>query len=196
MKTTLRRSYELSEKMNECLRGIVIPSDDSSFIPTLFHNVAIEHQRSVAVLIDHQLYSSACSIVRSLFEAYVKGVWFYECAEEVHFTRLREDKFEKPFWQLVSEIDEAKGSDLSRSKQLYWRSLNSLTHTGAAQLKRRVNQDEIRQNYDDDFLKETLMFSDNYAFLACGELAKISGCTGAQAKFLAIAADRALTGEL
>lgn len=190
MQSAINSSYKLSEEINECLRGISIPGDEASLFSCLFHNIVIEHQRSITVLIEQKLYGSACALVRCLFEAHFKGMWFYECAKEVHFERLREDKFEKPFGQIISELEVIKGPSIAKPKKNYWKSLNSLTHSGPAQLKRRVRDNEIRSNYPENFLKETLVFSESYALISCGELAKISDNRDSQSRFIDIAKQR------
>lgn len=118
MQSAINSSYKLSKEINECLRGITIPGDEASLFSRLFHNIVIEHQRSITILMKQQLYGSACALVRCLFEAHFKGIWFYECAEEILFERLREDKFQKPFSKIISELEIIKGPSIENPKKL------------------------------------------------------------------------------
>ncbi len=187
MEQSIKLSYDLSVQLNKILEGVDINNIDKNLFPSLFHSTVIEHHRSIIVLIEKGLFSSASTLLRPLFEAYVKGLWFSECASEKDFDELREDKFNKMFKDLVSDIEIKKPLGLEKQKQLYWRVLNSLTHTGTAQLSRKISNDEIKNSHDTEFLKQTLNFSSNYALLSCGELARISGNSNTQSNFLSIA---------
>jgi hypothetical protein len=170
MKSNTDEAYQLSVDINKIHEGLKIPNDDKLFIPSLFHSTVIEHHRSIILLIERKLFSSACTLMRPLFEAYVKGLWFSHCAVEKDFNALRNDKFQKRFGLMITEIDEKKGSKLSEPKDHYWKTLNSFTHSGAALLGRKYNEDSITNNHDEDLLKSLLDFSANYALLSGCEI--------------------------
>jgi len=186
LNTVISASLQLSRDINHSLEGIQMGADDKSLFPSLFHSLVIEHHRSIVVLVENCLYSSASSLVRCLFEAYVKGLWFAKCAKESDFEQLREDSFNKDFYKLVKGIDKVSNNGLSTAKERYWPNLNSLTHGGTAQLCRRLNGDEITSNFDEVFIKSILKFSDSFALLACGELVEISRDANAQKAFCRI----------
>ena len=155
--------------------------------PVLFHSTVIEHHRSIILLAEKSLYSSASTLLRSLFEAYVKGLWFAKCAKDKDFNNLRNDKFNKPFGSLVSDIENNNPLGLGKQKYDYWNTRNSLTHTGKAQLSRKLSGHIIANSHDPEFVKQTLDFASNYAVLSCGELAGISKCSVMQGSFLTVA---------
>jgi hypothetical protein len=72
-------------------------------------------------------------------------------------------------------LDEKKGSKLAISKGYYWKTLNSFTHSGAALLGRKYNEDSITNSHDNDLLKCLLDFSATYALLAGCEISVCSG---------------------
>ncbi|BCV61607.1 DUF6988 family protein [Shewanella algae] len=143
MNESVKKAYDLSVAINSALEGVQIPNKDSHFLPTLFHSTVIEHHRSIVTLIDKSLHGSASALVRPLFESYVKGLWFSTCASQSDFNKLRKDKFEKKFGDLVSDIDKVNNNGLAKPKKNYWPTLNSLTHSGAAQLGRKYSGDKI-----------------------------------------------------
>lgn len=177
MKYSTEEAYQLSVDINKNHEGLEIPSDDKLFIPSLFHSTVIEHHRSIILLIERKLYSSACTLMRPLFEAYVQWLWFSHCATEKDFNALRKGKFQKTFGLMVTEIDGKKGSKLSIPKSRYWKTLNSFTHTGAALLGRKYNEDSITNSHDKELLKSLLEFSANYALLSGCEISMCSGNT-------------------
>ncbi|MEZ8968065.1 hypothetical protein FCV82_02075 [Vibrio breoganii] len=103
--TTIEKSFELSKDISKSLEGLTTSSDDKLLFPGLFHSLVIEHHRSIIVLCERQLYSSAASLIRPVFESYVKGLWFAEFAEESDFEKLRNDEFNKEFFKLVNALD-------------------------------------------------------------------------------------------
>lgn len=175
MKSHTDEAYQLSVDINKNLENIEIPSDDKFFIPSLFHSTVIEHHRSIILLIESKLFSSACTLVRPLFEAYVKGLWFSHCAKEKDFNALRKDKFQESFGLMITEVDKKTGSKLYVPKGHYWNKLNSFTHSGAALLSKKYNEDSITNNHDDELLKSLLDFSANYALLSGCEISVCSG---------------------
>lgn len=175
MKSSIDKAYQLSVDINKNHEGLKIPNDDKLFIPALFHSTVIEHHRSIVLLIERNMYSSACTLMRPLFEAYVKGLWFSHCAKEKDFNALRKGKFQRKFSLMVTEIDEKKGSELSIPKDRYWKALNSFTHSGAALLGRKYTEDSITNSHDDELLKNLLDFSTNYALLSGCEISLCSG---------------------
>jgi hypothetical protein len=58
---------------------------------------------------------------------------------------------------------EKKHEYLKTDKEHYWFNLNSFTHSGTAQLVRRIKDDNIVSNFDDKFIQQMLKFTDRYA---------------------------------
>ncbi len=174
MSIDVEKAYQLSVDINKCHEGLEISVDDGEFIPSLFHSTVIEHHRSIVLLVERKLYSSACILLRPLFEAYVKGLWFTHCAQDKDFAALRKDNFNKTFGVMVSEIDTVKGSKLATPKGHYWKTLNSFTHSGAALLGRKYNRDTITNSHDEELIESLLDFSANYALLSGIEVSMLS----------------------
>lgn len=174
MSIDVEKAYQLSVDINKCHEGLEISVDDGKFIPSLFHSTVIEHHRSIVLLVERKLYSSACTLLRPLFEAYVKGLWFTHCAQDKDFAALRKDKFNKTFGVMVSEIDTVEGSKLATPKGHYWKTLNSFTHSGAALLGRKYNRDTITNSHDEELIESLLDFSANYALLSGIEVSMLS----------------------
>jgi hypothetical protein len=181
-----KSAYELSFELNKILEGFSIDNNDNLLFPVLFHSTVIEHHRSIIVLAEKSLYSSASTLLRPLFEAYVKGLWFSKCAKDKDFDNLRNDKFQKTFGSLVSDIESNTPLGLGKQKSNYWNTLNSLTHTGTAQLSRKLSGDTITNSHNPEFVKQTLDFASNYAVLSCGEMVEISKSLSIQDRYLKV----------
>jgi len=183
---TIEKSLELSKGISKSLEGITTDADDKHLFPGLFHSLVIEHHRSIIVLCERQLYSSAASLIRCVFESYVKGLWFSEFAEKCDFDKLRNDAFNTNFFKLINALENKHNNGLKTAKELYWPNLNSLTHSGTAQLSRRIKGDEIVSNFDDEFIQQMLRFTNTYALLSFGQIAEMSCNDNAQKAFVAM----------
>ena len=187
MNNLIKTSYEIANTFDSSLNGIQFKKADKYLIPVLFHSMALEHHRAIICLIENHLIGSASSLLRCQFESYVKGLWFWNCGTEKDFELFRKDKFSLIFRKLVSDIEEKCEKGISKPKLEYWGTLNSLTHSGAEQLSRRIDGSHIGSNYGKGFSKDTLNFANNYALLSCGELAKLSGNPNTQKSVISIA---------
>ncbi len=182
----MNKSKESLLLLENALNNINLPRTNRVMIASSYYSICMEHYRSILSLIELRLYSSACALLRCLFESYVKGLWFYYCSEEKDIGLLRNDKFEKKFSVLVKDIESKKIKGLSTAKKNNWGTLNGLTHSGAGQISRRISGDNIGSNFDEDFIKDTISFANNYGLLVAGELALISDDKVAQAAVLEV----------
>jgi len=174
MSVELEKTKELAREIDKALSDTQLQKIDKEMIPSLFFSTAIEHHRSILLLVENRLYGSSSSLLRCLFESYVKGLWFSKCADEAAFEKLRKDKFEKPFGVLVKEIEGVDPKGLQKAKKNHWSVLNSLTHSGLHQLSRRVTEENITSNYDQPFIEDMVKMASTYGFLSCAEVAIIS----------------------
>lgn len=166
--------------LEEALNNIELPRTNKLMVTSAYYSICMEHYRSIVTLIELQLYSSAGALLRSLFESYVKGLWFYHCSTTNDIDLLRKDKFKKSFGTLVSEIEGKKGKGLSIAKKNLWQTLNGLTHSGAGQVSRRISDRAIGSNFDELFIEDLKKFTNSYGLLVAGELALISNDRNAQ----------------
>lgn len=176
----MEKSKKNLHLLEEALSNIKLPRTDKVMVASAYYSICMEHYRSILTLLELQLYSSAGALLRSLFESYVKGLWFYYCSNTEDISRLRNDKFEKQFGVLVSEIEGKIGKGLSTAKKNLWRALNGLTHSGAEQVSRRISDEAIGSNFDELFIEFVKNFTNDYGLAVASELALISNNRNAQ----------------
>jgi hypothetical protein len=137
----------------------------------------LEHQRAIVLLVAHKLYGSAFALSRVLFEAYVRGVWLRRCASEIDLQRFGDDRLEKVFHQLLSDIESLEGFEvnvLSDIKKRSWHVMNSFTHTGFRQVVRRQTEATIESTYSNEEVREVIDFSRAIGFLSAMEIALLA----------------------
>lgn len=158
-------------------------------VTSSYYSICMEHYRSILTLVDLKLYGSASSLLRCLFESYVKGLWFQYCGSVEDIELLRCDKFNKKFGALVTEIEASRHGNvtgLSAAKKYIWGTLNNFTHSGPAQIARRVHESNIEPNYTDAFVNDVISFSNNYGLLAALQLALLSNDEKVQKQVLEV----------
>lgn len=160
------------------IEGLDIPSSDRNRIAIgCLHQVA-EHQQAIALLVRHGLYGSAFSLVRPLFETYIRGVWLRNCASDVELAQFQAGKIEKTFAQLIDDVEALEGyavGVLSEVKQNSWVAMNDFTHGGFRQAVRRNTGDAITSNYAVAEVTEALNFSGAIGLLAATEVILTAG---------------------
>jgi len=136
--------------------------------------MAIEHQKSIILLIANKLYGSAFSLIRIQFEAYIRGVWFKYCADEREIEKYKNNKLDKKIGELIEDIEKNaegyEGGTLSKAKADGLKAMNSFTHTGFSQVVRRNTETTIEPNYDIGEIKEAINFTNFIGLLACLEI--------------------------
>lgn len=137
--------------------------------------VTIEHAQGIRFLLDKGAYPSAASLMRVVFETYIRAMWVWECADEKQAdTFINKDKVLSTegksihFKDLVKAVEKSHGlpAYLSEIQANVWSGLNSLTHGGNIQLARNFDGKTIRHCYDNELVNEVIEFSTMLTCLA------------------------------
>lgn len=161
-------SEELIQWLDSNIDGLDIPSNDRMRLAAGCLDVALEHQESIVLLTANSLFGSAAALVRSEFEAYVRGVWLLYCASDSEVEKFKKDELEKNFGQLINDIEKHEafnGGTLSHVKKTSWKAMNSFTHSGLYQIIRRNTENEIMPNYTDEELIDALDTANSFGIL-------------------------------
>ena len=164
----IHESEELIQWLDSNIDGLDIPSSDRMRLAAGCLDMALEHQKSIVLLIANSLFGSAAALVRSEFEAYVRGVWLLYCASDTEIEKFKKDKLEKNLGQLIEDIEKHEAFNvgtLSHVKETSWKAMNSFTHTGLYQIIRRNTANEIMPNYTDEELIDALNTANSFGIL-------------------------------
>jgi hypothetical protein len=155
----IREAEELIQWLDSNIDGLDLPANDRMRLAAGCLDMALEHQKSIVLLTANSLFGSAAALVRSEFEAYVRGVWLLYCASDLEIEKFKKDKLEKNIGQLIEDIEKHDAFNvgtLSHVKQTSWKAMNSFTHSGLYQIIRRNTASEITPNYTDAELIDAL----------------------------------------
>ncbi len=174
----IQKSEALIQWMDKRIDGLEISSDERSRISASCFDVALEHQKAIVLLIANKLVGSAFSLVRILFEAYIRGLWISKCATDKEIEDFKKNKLEKICDTLIHEIEQQDGFQdgiLSKAKAANWKAMNSYTHSGFFQSVRRNKEETIEPNYEEEEILEILGFSDAIGMLTALQIALMAG---------------------
>ncbi|MCW9032872.1 MAG: DUF5677 domain-containing protein [Rhodospirillales bacterium] len=130
--------------------------------------MAAEHHRSIIILIENELYGSAFSLVRPMFEATVKGIWLHNCATSNDIKRYKKAKTSSTFTELIrsiENIDVYNSGLLTKIQTQSWKAMHDYVHTGIRQISRRMTEEFIEPNYADDEIIEVISFSNTNGYI-------------------------------
>jgi hypothetical protein len=158
--------------MTECsslIDGTSFERSNRLRVSASFLHLCIEHQQGIHTLIEHGLVGSASALLRPQFEAYVRGIWYHQCAADSQITSFLQGAQPpkiSPLLAALKAIPDFDGETIERTKKDVWRTLNDFTHGGAIQVKARNTADEIVRNYTPEHVVGLLRISASLTLLA------------------------------
>lgn len=155
----IEKGKYIKSRIGKLVTQFEYPQNDKNTILLGYHSMMVEHHDAIHLLIQHKLYGSAFSLVRSVYELLYRAHWVNLCACDEQIEKLKKGKNVFPIMsELVKQIDLAynTGQFWQTLKKESWGPMNDFTHTGVRQLSRRYSKDEIIPNYDLEEVVEVL----------------------------------------
>lgn len=175
MKKLLQKSKALTVTIDSLLQGQDVPSEEKSYVPCGCFDVVLEHREAIIVLIESGLNGSAFSLVRPVYETYIRGLWLLNCASETEIRRFLGNKIERKFQKIIDDIESCEGYEdgvLSMIKKMAWNSMCGYTHGGWHQIGRRFNGNSIEPNYNSGEVIEILNFINAIGIFVVSDVAR------------------------
>lgn len=175
----LESAQKLANWIAQQQDGIEIKSSNSSQMPGLFFDLAIEHHVGIVQLVTARIYGSAFALLRPQFEAIVRGIWFQLCATQSEINRfIAKDELDLNTGEMLLAIEQKPdfGEQIfSNLKKKSWNAMNGYTHGGMHQVARRVDNNIIEPNYDTEEVIEVLKASGFFGLMGLLQIARLSG---------------------
>lgn len=125
--------------------------------------IAQDHHHSIVLLIEHCLYASSFSLLRSGFEAYVRGQWLALCATDAQVEKYLRGWEPPKIDELITEIEKTPAFSekvLSRVKSQAWKAMCAYTHAGGLHVQRWNTSEGIEPNYSAEEVLDVLVFAE------------------------------------
>lgn len=156
--------------------------------------IAQTHHHSIVLLFEHQLYASSFALLRSEFEAYVRGQWLAHCAGDAEVEKYLRGWEPPKIDELLAAVEQTPGFSekvLSRVKAQGWKTMCAFTHTGGLHIQRWNTSNGIEPNYTLDEVLEVLGFAEAMGALAVLGIAELADDAEMAARILSKVKDRA-----
>ncbi len=139
--------------------------------------IAQDHHHAIVFLLKNTFHSSSMALLRSVFEAYLRGLWLRRCATDAEVQTVMEEK-ELPknaiMITAIEALPEFGEGTLSRIKQYGWKEMCDFAHTGGLHLQRWQSQDGIEPNFDSAELEACLNYAELLAAMSGLEVVQMS----------------------
>ena len=170
---SLNKSKTFSEWVAARLDGLKIPELPNNKRLQLAmgsQHLAIEHAQAIIHLVDNKFYGSALALQRPMFEGIVRGVWLRYSATDVEVDNASNGKFpttEEMVRGSPRLEDQADAPPLKEIKEKWWKRFCDYTHGGLEQIRARLNNVGLQDNYSSEDIMAALHWSD-ITQLYCG----------------------------
>ena len=182
MEQLLNRSFQLESEVAR-LFDLPLPSDSPrAWASKVMTSIAIEHASSAKVLIGAGNRTSAISLFRLQFEAFIRAIWVFHAASEAKVSALceliNESNFKRlnnqqtSMGEMFDELAECLPDHIMRHLEGFrdssWKPLCSMVHSGVLALQTHAFA------FPDDLLKTTVKHSNGISCLTANLLTIIS----------------------
>ncbi len=177
---------ELVKWIDKHTVGLTLPTDERAQLAIGCFDVALEHQRAIALLYSAGLPGSMLALLRVIAESLVRGLWLHACATESQLQKFKKGKLDKKFDLLVTEYEEKIGTPngvLSIFKLSAYKQMNDFTHTGFLQVSRRHAPGLVGPNYPDEDVAKALGVAGVLGLIAAAQIVGIAGQQDLLSKF-------------
>jgi hypothetical protein len=141
-------------------------------------SIVLEHQSAIRLLLDNGIAGSAGTLLRSQIEASFRGLWVALIGTDAQLEQIiNKDREPFPRFRTLARL-------LDRSYKTYgvfahiaqhWKTFNSMTHSGMAQIARRFDRDGmVRATYSLEEVDELLRFSATVSLLCVNVLFRLA----------------------
>ena len=83
---------ETIQWQDQKIHGVEIPNKERDRVVAGLIDLALEHEKSISVLVHRKLYGSVFALLRPLFEAYIRAVWIRYCASDDELEKFKENR--------------------------------------------------------------------------------------------------------
>lgn len=166
-------------KCHNLIEGLSFSSSNRSRVAITLHQLCIEHHTGIHTLIDNGVIGSALALFRPQFEAFVRGAWYHQCADEIRLTGFITEAEKPPkIRSMIEDLEKTVTFDngvLGKLVHQNWTYWNDLTHGGAIQVKARNSENEIVPSYKPGQIANILDSSAKLSMIAGIGIAQVVG---------------------
>lgn len=180
--TAIARAEALSQNIGAEMAGRAIHGGWRGQLAATFQFVSLQHHGAIIALLQQSRPTSAVALLRSQFEAHLRGLWILVAASEAEIESVSGGG---EFPRVEKLVEQVKPSSMALRvvKDLIWPVMCDYTHTGLRQVRRNITDEGIGLNYSSKELAVALQASNALAMLAADALAVLAGDADLRSRF-------------
>lgn len=174
----------VGEEIVRLLNGFKSQRSERENLCLTLHFVVFDLQRAIHDLVKLRHIRAASALLRVVFESHVKALWLENCASEEQVTQFKKDNVKSSvnsrnsitLHEMIEQIEQAKpnlNGSLMKFKDIHWKGLNSLTHSGTMQLIGFSALENIHSASIEDREKTLIDFSNRFAISSLGNVGRL-----------------------
>ena len=128
-----------------------------------------EHHVGIHLLSDKGVIGPAFALIRLQLEAFIRGSWYYHCANENEVNLFIQGTEPPSPRQMIQDLEKNGAlldDTLERILKDHWSYLCDYTHGGSIQIKARNTQDEITPSHKPEHVASIIKASATLSLLA------------------------------
>lgn len=161
-------------------QGMTFETSDRTRVSSTLLDLSIEHAHSVLSLTYGNAYGSSLALLRPMFEAFGRGLWFQHCAAEKDIIKfIKKDRFPLNFNDMLADIEKSNiwPPSTTALQSVRLNNFHSFTHGGTQILARRIQEGKIRHVLKDGEIEGICRFVVIVALLGFYNLVVIANDT-------------------
>jgi hypothetical protein len=177
LKVRVQDAIEYVEWLRQAVHDKTLPANNRTRAAGSCYSITQDHHVSIVLLSDQHLYASSFALMRSVFEAYVRGQWLALCATDDQVDKYLHGKEPPPINTLLTAIELTAGFSekvLSRAKTQAWASMCDYAHTGGLHVQRWNTCESIESNFSEDEILEVIDFSEAISIMSVLGVAELA----------------------
>ena len=169
----LRNSNQLINWLGEKVDGLDLQNNHRHRVAGAQFHMAMDCHCAIVLLIQNSLPGPAFSLIRPMFESFVRGAWIQECADDnivenyvaqIEIGGLEKDRFPKRLGCLIEDLKLNRNmyTTLLYTKENSLDAMHSYVHSGYQQVVHRQTETSIESNFSDDEQTKAIRFANTF----------------------------------
>jgi len=152
---------------------------DRNRIAGAFFSITLEHHVAIVFLLSNQMASPAFSLARSVWEAYVRGLWARDIAKDHELAEFIVGRCDPKMVSIINAIKRHPSLDkenkIGTLHDRGWTTLNAYDHGGSLQIQRWITAEAVMAAHSDEEIADLLRFANHVAYRAGVALVELAG---------------------
>ncbi|MEE8387373.1 MAG: hypothetical protein V3R65_02255, partial [Acidiferrobacterales bacterium] len=102
----LAAAEKFMRSIDSTMDGLSFDGETKSLVFNGFLHLSLEHFGSIVLLMRSSMVASAAALLRPQYEAVIRGLYFYECAEDNEIEAFLDGKEPEKLYKMVEGVGE------------------------------------------------------------------------------------------